>query len=429
MKKVFFLIVFLQLIFRISAQYLSISFQPKLTGTPIDSIHATNLRTNQTLKLLGGELLFLVKTPTGINPVLEIVETGYIYPNPTDEDATFCYSMDKSEEVEIRLYNINGQLLKQNRLFLEQGIHRFELKFPNAGIYFLSVLKSESTASFKAVYAGRKIQECSILYSGSEKLNSQKTDANHLKSVTSGKTLVYSVGDFIQYSVSSGANTSILTETPTVSKAFEVEFVNCKDNDGKSYKVVKIGNQWWMAENLAYLPAVSPPSEGSTTSPFYYVYDYEGKVVAAAKQNANYTSYGVLYNWSAALIACPPGWHLPSDAEWKQLEMALGMTQAEANSVYTRGTDQGAQMKATSGWSNDGNGTNTSGFSGLPGGWRLYDGNFKNIGYAGFWRSSSMDSEFLTDTYMNRSLSYITSKVNRGNNPKDMGLSVRCVKD
>jgi uncharacterized protein (TIGR02145 family) len=429
MKKVIVLIVFLQLGFRIFAQDLTIFFQPKVTGTPIDSILATNLTTNQVVKLLGGESLLLLKTPTGIHPLLEINETGYIYPNPATEDATFCYSMEKSEEVEIGMYNTNGQLLKQNRLFLEQGTHRFELKFPAAGIYFLSVLNSESTASFKAVYTGGKIQTGSIQYAGSEKLNSQKTFVNQLKSTTTNKTVNYTDGDFIQYSVFSGLNTTLITETPTVSKAFDVEFVNCIDKDGKSYKVVQIGSQWWMTENLAYLPAVSPPSEGSTTSPYYYVYDYKGTNVTTAKATINYITYGVLYNWSAALAACPPGWHLPSDSEWKQLEMALGMTQAEANSVYTRGTDQGAQMKATSGWNNNGNGNNTSGFSGLPGGWRLYDGNFKNIGYAGFWRSSSMDSEYLTDTYMSRSLSYITSKVNRGNNPRDMGLSVRCVKD
>jgi uncharacterized protein (TIGR02145 family) len=429
MKKFICLIVFLLAVYMVSAQDLTISFQPKVNGTKIDSIRATNLRTNQIVKLLGGESLLLVKTPTGIHSIQGIPEMGYIYPNPSNENTTFCFTTDKNEEVEIRLYNINGQLLKQNRLILEQGTHRFEIKFPVAGIYFLSVLKSEGTASFKAIYTGSKIQNTSIQYTGSEKLVVHNRDANQLKQATTGKTLNYTDGDFIHYSVFSGVNTTIITETPTVSKAFEVEFVKCIDKDNKSYKAVKIGNQWWMAENLAYLPAVSPPTEGSTTSPFYYVYDYEGKVVAAAKQNANYTTYGVLYNWSAALIACPPGWHLPSDAEWKQLEMALGMTQEEANSVYWRGTDQGAQMKTTSGWYYNGNGTNTSGFSGLPGGWRLYDGSFKNIGYAGFWRSSSMDTEYLTDTSWNRNLSYVTSKVNRGNNPKDMGLSVRCIKD
>jgi hypothetical protein len=57
---------------------------------------------------LGGESLLLVKTSTGINPVLEIIETGYIYPNPTDKDAFFCFSTNKSEKVEISMYNTYG---------------------------------------------------------------------------------------------------------------------------------------------------------------------------------------------------------------------------------------------------------------------------------------------------------------------------------
>lgn len=91
--------------------------------------------------------------------------------------------------------------------------------------------------------------------------------------------------------------------------------------------------------------------------------------------------YGALYNHFAINTGklCPKGWHAPRDDDWKQLEMALGMLKASADSSYVnsdvygmgyRGTDQGAQMKATSGWSDwegiDGNGTNTSGFSALP---------------------------------------------------------------
>jgi uncharacterized protein (TIGR02145 family) len=92
-------------------------------------------------------------------------------------------------------------------------------------------------------------------------------------------------------------------------------------------------------------------------------------------------TYGALYNWYTVKTGklCPTGWHVPSDDEWKQLEMTLGMTQAEADSWWGedcfdigRGTDQGTQMKTTSGWIDvwegiSGNGTNTSGFSALPG--------------------------------------------------------------
>ncbi len=89
--------------------------------------------------------------------------------------------------------------------------------------------------------------------------------------------------------------------------------------DGNTYRVVQIGAQRWLAENLRYLPSVCPATTTPDGSALYYVYDYQGRDVSAAKATANYRSYGVLYNWWAALTACPPGWHLPGDAEWTQL--------------------------------------------------------------------------------------------------------------
>ncbi len=110
--------------------------------------------------------------------------------------------------------------------------------------------------------------------------------------------------------------------------------------DGTHYNAVKIGNQVWMAENLKYLPSVVGPGTGSQTTPYYYVYGYDSTVVADAKATSNYTTYGVLYNWPAAMNeatssssnpsgvqgACPTGWHLPSDAEWTELTDYLGGT-------------------------------------------------------------------------------------------------------
>jgi uncharacterized protein (TIGR02145 family) len=196
--------------------------------------------------------------------------------------------------------------------------------------------------------------------------------------------------------------------------------------DGKTYKWVKIGNQVWMAENLAWLPSVSPPASESPTTPYYYVYDYSDTYVPAAKAVSNYTTYGVLYNWPAALTACPSGWHLPGDAEWKQLEMALGMTQAQAEGTGYRGTGMGTKMKNTSGWNSSGNGTNSSGFSGLPGGTVNSLSSFRYIGQIGQWWSSTEDSN--TNAWF-RSLSFNDTYVNRSYIARGNGYSVRCLRD
>ena len=206
--------------------------------------------------------------------------------------------------------------------------------------------------------------------------------------------------------------------------------------DGKVYKTVTIGEQVWMAENLAYLPSVVGPATESYTDPYYYVYGYDGTSVATAKATTNYQTYGVLYNWPAALSACPPGWHLPSDAEWTQLEEYL-----IANGYNYDGTTTGNQIAKSmanySGWNTSstvgavGNTDypeyrNKSGFTALPGGYRSNKGTFNGVGLNGNWWSST---RYPTNNAWYRRLYYNTSSVNSYNTNKDLGFSVRCVRD
>ena len=184
-----------------------------------------------------------------------------------------------------------------------------------------------------------------------------------------------------------------------------------------------------MAENLAYLPSVVGPATESYTDPYYYVYGYDGTSVATAKATTNYQTYGVLYNWPAALSACPPGWHLPSDAEWKQLEMYLGITSAQADATGWRGTAEGGKLKeeGTTHWDSPNTGaTNSSGFTALPGGYRSLNGSFNYIGIYGVWWSSTV---YGTDYAWGRSLYYGNSTVHRGGYDKFYGFSVRCLRD
>jgi uncharacterized protein (TIGR02145 family) len=116
----------------------------------------------------------------------------------------------------------------------------------------------------------------------------------------------------------------------------------------------------------------------------------------------------VLYNWEAAKKVCPAGWHLPTDEEWKQLKIYLGMSKADADAF---------------GGSRE---TNEGGFKALPGGYFAYTGVTNgHVTMAHFWSATSADSE---DTW-NRVLNYINSISTRHNHSKAMGTSVRCVKD
>jgi uncharacterized protein (TIGR02145 family) len=189
------------------------------------------------------------------------------------------------------------------------------------------------------------------------------------------------------------------------------QFTDTRDGHKYGYKVY--GTHTWMTENLAYLPTVNLPTEGNVTGRYCYVYDYSGKDTAAAKATDNYKYYGVLYNWSTAQSICPPGWHLPAEAEWTQLENFIG-------------PDTGTAMKSTSTWSNRGNGTNSSGFKALAAGGRRDDGVFIGLGDGtGFWTTMDMG----TQLGRKMSLSSLDGYLWSGGVKKGTGSSVRCVKN
>lgn len=202
--------------------------------------------------------------------------------------------------------------------------------------------------------------------------------------------------------------------------------------DGTVYQTVTIGNQIWMAENLKYLPSVVGPGTGSSLKPYYYVYVYDGTDVNAAKATSNYTTYGVLYNWPAAMAGsssrisnpsgvqgvCPTGWHLPSDAEWTELTVYLGGESVAGGKLKEIGTTH---------WSGSNtNAVNETGFTALPGGYRDYDGAFYGVGYDGYWWSATGGNAM--DAW-NRGMNCDYSSLLSHSGIKELGISVRCVRD
>ena len=184
-------------------------------------------------------------------------------------------------------------------------------------------------------------------------------------------------------------------------------------HDGYYYSTVLIGDQCWFSENCRYLPEVSPSSQGSETDPYYYVYDYQGTDVEAA--TLNYLPYGVLYNWPAVMTEdiCPSGWHIPSDEEFTELTDFLGGENVA-----------GGKMKSHVAWDNDGNGSNSSGWTGLPGGYRA-SGGFSNVGHYGHWWSASESGSY---SWL-RELNYYYGDVYRNYYYRGIGYSARCVRD
>jgi uncharacterized protein (TIGR02145 family) len=189
------------------------------------------------------------------------------------------------------------------------------------------------------------------------------------------------------------------TETPIVN----TPLTDSRDN--KIYKTVTIGSQTWMAENLDY----RSPTAGT-------VYCYNDKFDSCTK-------YGALYTWDAAKVACPNGWRLPSDSDWKTLEFQLGMAASDTNLTSFRGTDQGTKLKEGG----------SSGF------------NSKGVGYwynGSYWHFSSSSYYWTsTDVSINayvRQLAHIAGtsfnplelpKIDRSTLGKSSGFCVRCMKN
>ncbi|MFC0876165.1 FISUMP domain-containing protein [Saccharicrinis sp. FJH2] len=231
---------------------------------------------------------------------------------------------------------------------------------------------------------------------------------------------------------------------------FTVEDYFTDERDGHTYRIVKIGNQVWMAENLAYLPTISPPNEvpmdTSNHDPYYTVYDYYGTSVSNAKATEMYKKYGVLYNAPAAFTACPDGWHLPSNAEWEELANLISAdkggerTIVDEQSNYTW-SNIGKYLKSVEGWGTGISGIDTYGFSVLSAGYRL-DSEFYGLGkYAKFWEGSTSNFNdpvtgswwfFNNDLDLNGDdiidVNASSVYVGRGGHWSD-GLSIRCVRD
>jgi len=208
--------------------------------------------------------------------------------------------------------------------------------------------------------------------------------------------------------------------------------IEVTDFDGNIYGTVQIGDQVWMAENLRS----THYSDGTSISGVS-VYD---------NNEDNAAIYGRLYTWEAMMNGaassdanpsgiqgvCPSGWHLPSDNEWKELEMNLGMDENEANAADARGTNEGSKLAGNADLWNNGALENdsefgTSGFMALPGGFRGTSGNhIRMADYAYFWSATVKSG---VDTWI-RVLIYDKTQVYRGlQQNQGVGFSVRCVKD
>ena len=248
------------------------------------------------------------------------------------------------------------------------------------------------------------------------------------------KTAVSKIDSIIFYHATSGSFTCGGTLTDT--------------RDSKTYNTILIGSQCWMAQNLnigSKIAGANNQANNSTIEKYCY-----------SDLETNCNVYGGLYQWAEMAQylngatnttswspvptgnvqgICPNGWHIPTHDEWTTLERAVCTSSTcstdfpyDITTYGYRGTDEGNKLKesGTSHWLSGNNGTNSSNFTALPGGYRGNGGSFGGIiGYGDWWTATEYGATYAWDRY----LYYSNATVDRAHNSKAGGFSVRCLKD
>jgi uncharacterized protein (TIGR02145 family) len=217
-----------------------------------------------------------------------------------------------------------------------------------------------------------------------------------------------------------GADVSFITsDSSIVTIGFnpDITYDSIYDIEGNKYRTVQIGTQTWTAENLRStkyndgtdIPFVPDVNEWATlTSPGYAWY------------NSDSIGYGALYNWYVVNTGklCPQGWHVPSDEEWTVLSDYLGGSDVAGGKLKEAGTTHWLDPNFE--------GTNETGFTALPSGYRSYGGSYNSTKSYGFWWTST---EWSSLGAWYRDVYYGYSTIDRSNSHKRSGATVRCVKD
>lgn len=422
-------------------QSITITFDASLNGSsiPLDSILVMNLTA-------GGDTTIYYPDNELVLGVVGIREAGSLgfsmrsLPNPFAGSTEVLLDAMGGAAV-IVLQDVAGRELVSKAWTLGVGTHRFRVHCERAGVHLLTVVQGDVRRTIRLM-ATEGNGATNVLHLVGTERAMPKSDRS---------LFTWSAGDELRY-IGFAIDTTILNDPAIVNSAAIDEVpvasairtfvmaagVVCTDSptvtdiDGNIYRVVQIGNQCWMAANLK----TTRYRDGSIIP---HITDNTAwtQLTTAAWSNyenspANDTTYGKLYNWYAAANpnTCPQGWHVPTDAEWTQLELALGMPTDEVDILSSRGQAQnvGGKMKAnTTLWNGFNAGANNeSGFSALPAGYRFYGGGgFYFLGLQSYWWSTSVNGE---NAWFRRLSSGDTGAL-RLNTSKKMGVSLRCVRD
>lgn len=367
------------------------------------------------------------------------------YPNPFQERTKIEINVIEEDNFMLGLFDISGKLLTSCDKRLGKGLHTFSVSGQNSGSYFFTVKSHSYSQTIKLI----QTKSCSFANPNIQHLGSDFTKSFTVKSFSEQTSFSFNSGDNLSITGYYNDYIYVIDDSPTESTIYNLDFAHpvcppefTDSRDGVIYEAIKINCQCWMAENLRFLPAVSGVSEGSSTKAHYYVYDYNGTSIATATSRENYKTYGVLYNWNAAMQGlvhsqgnaqgvCPDGWRLPNDEDWKTLEVSLGMSEHETNNIGYRGTNEGSKLAGKlhlwfSGYVTANEGFGASEFNAVPGGGRYFTNIFDYLRSTAIYWSATKSGD--NNAWIRSISTHYSSGVYRNTSNIENGFSARCIK-
>ncbi len=415
------------IVFQISAQYES-------SQVALDSIHFKNFTNNTSLEFneLPDVQDYVINLTTQ-----EIVEpsgiqvfnksTGFKMLRCVPGELVIACSDEHVTNGIIEIYNINGQMVGQSTLNDAAGKGSISVHAGTNAMFFVKIQSKEVTRVFKGIGAGDR---------GSLKIYLQKgipggTNQLWTKALYQGPDFKVNKGDSVRIMVfkdklySTPAFVKVSENNPLVFELFDdlpVDTVSVMDIDLNVYQTVRIGDRWWMAENLRTTHYQNGDEIPDGTGLVDYSEEMEPSYRFAYDDNLeNVPVYGRLYTWYAASDRrniCPAGWYLPTSAEWDSLMAHLGGRELAGGKLKEAGTEH---------WDSPNEGaTNESGFTALPAGSKLYyDGSSFLGSDAHWWTSTHSDEHDAWYWFVSSFSSYLMT----ADPDKRFGFSIRCIKD
>lgn len=404
------------------AQDYEITFTGIGESTSLDSVLVQNISQNTQITIDGEDILHLVGVLTNvIDPSLN-QKNILIYPNPMSESAFLEFYINEKTKTGIEIFDVSGKLIVNLKQNTEVGKHVFEIKGLSAGIYSIRLSANDWQSTARLISSGNS-HNPSIKYVG---ISSISTKEIVIREKTQNLIqMQYNNGELLVITAYSGVHANISTLIPTASQQVQKHIVTCIDPNDNSYATVTIGEQVWMAENLKYDNGCSEVSSVNNTD--------NGWCGFQTEPSPENTEYGFYYQWSAALNICPDGWKLPSDEDWKTLELSLGMSEYMIELYNERGVSEGSKLAGKSEFWNQGDliandNFYRSGFTALPAGHAMPSAEsnlFLNASDEGlFWSSTSNGAFAVT-----RGLDAQSSQISRVELEKYYACNVRCLKD